>query len=70
MNDVFILSDSGECYCFDGDTILGLEKNRYVRYSLEGRSIKKSVVCYGGIKHNLHDGKTLIALNKSFYIKE
>ncbi len=70
MNDIFVLADSGDNFRFDNDAVLGMEKNRMVKYTFNGRSVKKSVMCFGGIKFALHDGKTLIALNKTFYIKE
>jgi hypothetical protein len=70
MRDIFVLSDSGENFYFENGCIFGIDKNRAIKFELNGRKIIKTILRYGGITYPLHDGKTLIALNKTFYIKE
>ena len=70
MKEIFLLSDSGSNYVFEGSSIVGLEKNRKVKYTSENGKLKKSIELYGGLRLALFDGKHLIAQNKTFYITE
>lgn len=70
MNDIFVLTDSGENFRLENGVVYGLVKNRAVKFYFDGRKLLKSVTHFGGMDYTLHDGKKLIALNKTFYIKE
>lgn len=70
MLKIYLLSDSGSNYFFNQGNIVGVEKNRMVKYVLSNNNPQKAIEFYGGLKLDLYDGKHLIAKNKTFYITE
>ena len=68
--NILVLSDSGSQFRFDNDCVVANIKNTTVRFEIGQNLVSKKVTYYGAVPFELYDGKSLIFIPNSFYVKE